>query len=202
MKHKKEKTNKHFDGVLIQPNLDSFIEARKIFGSQAKASKGLGYFGQTVISYIETGRTELDSRNYSLMLLLGKKHPNYDLKAKPEAKSFDDFIVKVIDKPKSKLTDRQLEKALSDVSYELIQARTEGNLTKDELAEILDCSEATIRNYENGLGLASNRFYTMFLLIFNKHPYFELKAKAKEKTQDADEESSNKENPSDNNESE
>lgn len=158
----KTKTVKPLEGVILQPDIQKFIDARTSFGLQSTAAKALSFSNQTVISSLETGRVKLTSRNYSLMLLLAQKHDNYILKARPSAKSVDDFIIVP-------------EEGLDNIAGYLVELRGEANLDSQELADALDCSELTIRSYETGLGKASERFYTAMMLIFNKHPYFYLK---------------------------
>lgn len=161
MTTRKTKAIKPLEGVILQPNVDKFTEARTAFGLQQSAAQALGFANQTIISNMETERVKLTPRNYSLMLLLAQKHDNYTLKARSNAKSTDDFIII----PKE---------GLDNIAGYLVEIRGAADLSQKELAEVLDCSELTIRSYENGLGKASERFYTTMMLIFNKHPYFYL----------------------------
>lgn len=158
------KTVKPLEGVILQPNIEKFITARTSFGLQSSAAQALGFANQTVISSLETGRVSLGARNYSLMLLLAQQHDNYNLKTRPSAKTLDDFIIV----PKE---------GLDNIAGYLVEIRGEADLTQQELADVLDCSDLTIRSYETGLGKASERFYTAMMLIFNKHPYFYLQKK-------------------------
>lgn len=164
MTTRKTKLIKPLEGVILEPNVEKFTEARLAFGQQEKAAQALGFANQTIISNMETERVKLTPRNYSLMLLLAQQHDNYALKARSTAKSVDDFIII----PKE---------GLDNIAGYLVELRGAANLTQEELAEVLDCSELTIRSYENGLGKASERFYTTMMLIFNKHPYFYLEKK-------------------------
>ena len=166
MTTRKSKIIKPLEGVILEPNIERFIEARTSFGLQAKAAQALGFANQTVISSLETGRVKLTARNYSLMLLLAQQHDNYELKAKSSAKSVNDFIIV----PKE---------GLDNIAGYLVEIRGAADLTQEELAEVLGCSDLTIRSYENGLGKASERFYTAMMLIFNKHPYFYLEKREK-----------------------
>lgn len=161
MKATKKKLIKPLEGVILEPNVAKFKEARTSFGLQEQAAQALGFANQTIISNMETERVKLTPRNYSLMLLLAQQHDNYRLVARKDAKDVDDFII---------VPDEGLE----NIAGELTIARAEANLDQAELAEVLGCSELTIRSYENGLGKASERFYTSMMLIFNKHPYFQL----------------------------
>lgn len=161
MTTRKTKLVKPLEGVILEPNVQKFTEARMAFGLQAAAAQALGFSNQTIISNLETERVKLTPRNYSLMLLLAQQHDNYALKARSTAKSTDDFIIVP-------------EEGLDNIAGYLVERRGEADLTQEELAEVLGCSELTIRSYENGLGKASERFYTAMMLIFNKHPYFYL----------------------------
>lgn len=154
-------SKKPLEGVILEPNIEKFTNARKKFGLQQKAAKALGFGNQTVISNMETGRVKLTPRNYSLMLLLAQEHDNYKLVARKNAKTTDDFIIVP-------------EEGLANIAGEITTVRAEADIDQHQTANLLDCSELTIRSYENGLGKASERFYTTMMLVFNKHPYFYL----------------------------
>lgn len=159
---------KPLEGVVLEPNLEKFIEARESFGSQQEASDALGLGGQTVISHIETKRSVLCSRTYTLMLLLAQMHDNYELKARKRAKSIAQFVI-------------EPDGGLKDVAGELVQAQADADIDQKQLAQLLECSETTIKSYENGLGVPSDRFYTVLALIFERHPFFYLKKRVKNK---------------------
>lgn len=152
---------KPLDNVILEPDIEKFTAARKKFGLQQSTAKALGFGNQTVISSMETGRVKLSPRNYSLMLLLAQEHDNYRLIARKSAMSTDDFIVVPAE-------------GLAFIAGEITTVRAEADIDQAEMAALLDCSELTIRSYENGLGKASERFYTTMMLVFNKHPHFYL----------------------------
>lgn len=166
--------SKFFPDLVIPSDLEDFKVARQKVGLQSEVSSILGMYGQTILSNIERGVASLDSRNHSLVMLLAQMHPHYRLKAKDNAESIDQFIVSMFEKDRAKMTKEEIDDSLSKFSYQLIEARAMNNLSKVRLAKLLRCSDATVRNYENCVGTASDRFYTVFLLMFDKHPYFTL----------------------------
>lgn len=165
---------KFFPDLVVPSNLEDFKIARRKVGLQAEVASILGMYGQTVLSNIERGVAKLDSRNHSLVLLLAQMHPHYRLKARDSADDISQFIVSIFEKDRDKMTEEEINASASRFSYEMIEARAICNLSKTALARLLACSDATVRNYENCVGVASDRFYTTFLLMFGKHPYFYL----------------------------
>lgn len=153
---------KPLEGVVLTPDVERFTEARKNFGWQQEAGLALDYNGQSMISMIETGKISLCPRAYSLMLLLGRTHDNYELVAKKTAKNINDFVIKPDD-------------GLENAAYYMLKLRGGAELTQAEFAELLGASENTIKSYENGSGHPSVRFYTVMALVFGTHPYFSLR---------------------------
>lgn len=159
---------KPLEGVVLEPDVEKFIEVRKNFGWQEEAGIALAYNGQSIISMIETGKIGLCPRTYSLMMLIGKVHDNYELVATKKARDLSDFII-------------EPEDGLKNASYYMLKLRSEADLTQGEFADLLEASENTIKSYENGAGQPSVRFYTIMALIFNTHPYFYLRKRDKKK---------------------
>lgn len=166
---------KPLEGVILNPDVARFTEARKQFGWQQEAGLALNYNGQSMISMIETGKITLCPRAYSLMLLLGRKHDNYELVAKKKAKTIADFVIEPDD-------------GLENASYYMLKLRSEAGMTQSEFAEVLGASENTIKSYENGSGQPSVRFYSIMALVFGVHPFFYLKKHSAEDVVDDTEE--------------
>lgn len=153
---------KPLENVILEPNIEKLAAARTAFGVQSKAAKMLGFHNQTVISRYENGGYDLSRFNYSLMMLAYQAHDNYELKAKKSAKTLSDFLIE----PKN---------GLEDISLIIKNLKNKADLNQDELGDFVGCDTETIEYYENGNGKSSNRFYTMLMLVFKKHPYFYLK---------------------------
>ena len=157
---------KPLEGVVLEADVERFKRVRKEFGWQKEAGKALGYNGQSMISMIENNKIELCPRAFSLMMLLGKEHDNYELVAKKKAKSISDLV-------------SEPEDGLSNASYYMLKLRSGADMTEEEFAAILGASKNTIKSYENGSGQPSVRFYTIMALVFEKHPYFYLRKREK-----------------------
>lgn len=157
---------KPLEGVVLDADVERFKKVRKAYGWQKEAGVALGYNGQSMISMIENEKIVLCPRAYSLMMLLGKDHDNYELVAKKKAKTIEDFVT-------------EPEDGLNNASYYMLKLRGDADMTQEEFAKILGASENTIKSYENGSGQPSVRFYTIMALIFDTHPYFYLRKREK-----------------------
>lgn len=139
-------------------DIEEFIQRRKAKGFSQKAlAKALGFFDAAVIGHFETKVFNLDSRSHTLFLLITDFHPRYKLKKK-DGVADGDLLVQVPSGKKIRAT------------------RIKANaMTQLKMARLLELSGKTIiSKYENEQKSPSVTNWTVFLLLSNQHPFYEL----------------------------
>jgi len=156
MKNQEKQVIIKFDG-----DREAFKSLRKNFGSgnQEIIATALGWSDQNIVSRFENGEFSLDPRTFTLFSLITNSHPNYKLSQRQE------FFGNLLIEPPSLGVDRQ-------------KARKKAGLTGQKMADVLSLNSKTIiSNYENNKQNPSLQCWTMFLLVTDQHPYYELQPK-------------------------
>lgn len=150
-------------GVVIPFDHDreKFIKLRQEFsrGYQEDMSDALGLADQNLISRFEHGEFNLDPRTFSLFSLITDSHPSYQLNQRQ--KNYGSLLIE----PPASGKERR-------------QYRIKAKLTGQEMAEIMSLtSKTTISAYEHEKRHPSTQTWTIFLLVTNQHPYYQISPK-------------------------
>lgn len=147
------------EDVILDANLDTFINVRRDCGSQEHVADILGLKNQQQISAMEVGIETINNRTYTLLMLLTDNHNTYDLFAKSENKPL------LINAP----------------NFKQIKAFREGlregkkKVTQGRMASLMKMGgKQAISKYERGERVPSIQAWSMWLLITNKHPNYKL----------------------------
>lgn len=156
------KSNKttQWRGVVIPFDNDreKFTKLREQFGLgyQKDMAAALGLADQNLISRFEGGEFDLDPRTFSLFSLITDSHPSYLLTQRQ--KNYGSLLIE----PPANGKERR-------------QYRINANLKGHEMATIMGLTSKTIVSaYENEKKHPSVQNWTLFLLITNQHPYYQI----------------------------
>ena len=151
--------NIHHDVIIeFDGDYSKLKEARVAEGFiQKELAEAIGFDDAVVISRIENGVFGLKSQSYTLLCLLMDIHPNYKLHQK--RKYYGSVL---IDAPAKGSEIKQFRKNIE-------------HLTQPKMAKLLGLNDKQIiSKYENDKKRPSIQTWTLWLLITNQHPYYEI----------------------------
>lgn len=130
--------------------------------TQDQCARSLDLYDANVVSKYERNELRIDSRTYTVFLLLTSNHPLYDLK--------------LIREP-SKNTKLVIEPPSPE---EIKKVRESVGLAQNQTSKLLGLHEKQFGKYESTSAKTKNRrtpsahTWTLFLLMVNKHPFYKL----------------------------
>lgn len=154
-----------FYDVVEEADTRRFIELRGPLMSQFKVSVVLGLSGQVVISKYENYACEIDSRVYSLFLLVAGEHPRYSLRSRDGVNmknKYDQFRKKplVVEQPDG---------------ADILRVRKKVSLNQSDFGRIWGrVTRSEISNYESDNRKMTARSWAVILLATHQHPYYYL----------------------------
>lgn len=156
----KSNTTSQWHGVVVpfDHNREKFIELRKQFGFgyQKDVADALGLSDANLISRFESGEFELDPRTFTLFGLITDSHPSYLLTQRQK-----NHGTLLIEAPVSGKERRKY--------------RINAKLSGEGMANILGLAgKSLVSRYENEKKSPSIQNWTLFLLITNQHPYYQI----------------------------